>query len=78
MIYLATSKRRIFLCKGEQCYIIKSNVHTYNIHLMKANKDMEVHKSLVKTWHPNPQKKRSSTPKTKTKKPNSQTSLDLG
>lgn len=70
-------ERRIFLCKKEQVYIIKSYTHTYAVHFMKSGKDMEVHKSLVKTWYPDRTKKRRPVPKQLPKKTNSQTSLDL-
>jgi hypothetical protein len=71
-------ERRIFLCKKEQVYIIKSYTHTYVVHFMKSGKDMEVHKSLVKSWYPDRKKKRP-VPKAEPKKikTNSQTSLDI-
>jgi hypothetical protein len=66
---------RIFLVKGEQVAIIKSNPHTYNVRFVKSGKFMEVYKHFVISWYPD-KSKRKPLPATKPKT-NNQSSLDL-
>jgi len=66
------SERKIFLVDGKRCYIIKCYTHTAVVHLMKENRNMEVHQSYIKTWYPNRKPKVKKIPAVKV---NPQTSL---
>jgi len=68
-------QQRIFLCKGEQVAIIKSNTHTYNVRAVKSGIISEVYKSLVISWFPDTKTKRPVAPKKKNINP--QTNLEL-